>query len=202
MLRARLSYANVMSTIATFVALGGTSYAVARNSVGTAQLKRDAVTSQKVKDRSLRTSDLTPATRVNLRGSRGLRGPAGPQGPPGSVASGALTPDAWQRLELIGGWTNYSPAYEGAGYRKDKQGQVHLRGLVSQGSGVPPNSTIIAVLPAGYRPAQRQILTTYGGNPDGATRVDILPDGALTWGVGPASETDYTSLSGLSYWPD
>jgi hypothetical protein len=76
------------------------------------------------------------------------------------------------------------------------------RCLVAQGNGVPPSSTIIAVLPAGYRPAQRQILSTYGGNPDGAARIDILPDGALTWVVGPASETDYTSLSGLSYWPD
>jgi hypothetical protein len=197
-----LSYANVMSTIATFVALGGTSYAVARNSVGNAQLKRNAVTSLKVKDRSLRARDLAPATRVGLRGSRGLRGPTGPQGPAGSVASGALTPEAWQRLELIGGWANYGGPYEGAGYRKDKQGQVHLRGLVSQSGGLPPNSTIIAVLPAGYRPAQRQILTTYGGNSDGAIRVDILPDGALTWVVGPSAETDYTSLSGLSYWPE
>jgi hypothetical protein len=28
-------------------------------------------------------------------------------------------------------------------------------------------------------------------------RVDILPDGALTWVVGPAGETDYTSLRGF-----
>ena len=34
MRRPQLSYANVMSTIAVFIALGGTSYAVARNSVG------------------------------------------------------------------------------------------------------------------------------------------------------------------------
>ena len=33
--RPQLSYANVVSTGALFVALGGTSYAVARNSVGT-----------------------------------------------------------------------------------------------------------------------------------------------------------------------
>jgi hypothetical protein len=42
-LRASLTYANVMATVAVFVAVGGTSYAVAqlpRNSVGSKQLKR------------------------------------------------------------------------------------------------------------------------------------------------------------------
>ena len=195
------TYANVMSTIAVFIALGGTSYAVARNSIGNAQLKRNAVTSVKVKDRSLRAGDLSVATRGGLRGDRGLRGPTGPQGPAGSVAG--LNPEAWQPLGLIGGWGNYAvPGFEGAAYRKDKQGQVHLRGLVSQDSGLPSQSTIIAVLPAGYRPARRQVLTTNGGNPSGPGRIDILPDGALTWIVGPDQEKDFTSLSGLTFWPD
>jgi len=180
MRRPELGYANVMSTIAVFIALGGTSYAVARNSVGNAHLKRNAVTSTKVRDRSLRTNDLSPATRLKLRSSRGLRGPPGPQGPTGSIASDGLTAEAWHTLELIGGWKDYG-VYEGAGYRKDKQGHVHLRGLVTQGNGVPSSSAIIAVLPAGHRPARRQILSTYGGNPDGASRVDILPDGSLVW---------------------
>ena len=75
--------------------------------------------------------------------------------------------------------------YEAAGFRKDRQGQVHLRGLISQSAGVPSKSKIIAVLPAGYRPASRQILTTFGGAPPGVSRVDMLPDGALTWLIGP-----------------
>ena len=204
--RPRLSYANVMSTIAVFIALGGTSYAVARNSIGNAQLKRNAVTAAKVKDRSLGTSELSSAARASLRGSRGLRGPAGPQGEPGtasgSSAAQSLAPEAWQPLGPIGGWGNYSGGYEAAGFRKDRQGQVHLRGLISQGGGLPSKSKIIAVLPAGYRPAKRHILTTFGGAPPGVSRVDILPDGALTWVTGPDTERDYTSLSGLSYWPD
>jgi hypothetical protein len=58
-LRARLTYANAMSTIAVFVALGGGAYAVSvpRNSVGTQQLKANAVTGAKVKNRSLVLSD-------------------------------------------------------------------------------------------------------------------------------------------------
>ena len=45
----RLSYANVMSTIAVFVALGGSSYAalkLPRNSVGSAQIRNGAVQSR------------------------------------------------------------------------------------------------------------------------------------------------------------
>ena len=45
MRRPRLAIANVMSTRAGFIALGGTSYAVARNSIRSAQLKRNAVMS-------------------------------------------------------------------------------------------------------------------------------------------------------------
>ncbi|MGH2978168.1 MAG: hypothetical protein ACRDLQ_00850 [Solirubrobacterales bacterium] len=58
-LRSRLTYANAMSTIAVFVALGGGAYAVTvpRNSVGPKQLKKNAVTAAKVKNRSLLASD-------------------------------------------------------------------------------------------------------------------------------------------------
>jgi hypothetical protein len=51
-IRARISYANVVATIALFVVLGGTSYAalqLPRNSVGSQQLKRNAVTAAKIK---------------------------------------------------------------------------------------------------------------------------------------------------------
>lgn len=51
-LRSRLTYANVMATLALFIALGGASYAATqlpRNSVGPKQLKREAVNGAKVK---------------------------------------------------------------------------------------------------------------------------------------------------------
>jgi hypothetical protein len=54
-----MTYANAMSTIALFLALGGGAYAVSvpRNSVGPAQLKKSAVTATKVKDHSLLLTD-------------------------------------------------------------------------------------------------------------------------------------------------
>jgi hypothetical protein len=51
-LRKRLTYANVMATIAVFLALGGVSYAafkLPKNSVGAKQIKRGAVNGAKVK---------------------------------------------------------------------------------------------------------------------------------------------------------
>jgi hypothetical protein len=83
MRRPRPSYANVISSIALFVALGGTGYAVAklpRNSVGTTQLKANAVTSGKIRKGAVQASDLAPA----VRGGSGNRGPRGPAGPTGS----------------------------------------------------------------------------------------------------------------------
>jgi hypothetical protein len=91
-LRARLTYANVVSTIGLFVALGGGAYAAAtlpRNSVGTPQLKKNAVISSKVKDRSLLARDFKrgqlPAGPRGLTGPQGLQGIQGIQGPAGAT---------------------------------------------------------------------------------------------------------------------
>jgi hypothetical protein len=92
-LRAHVNFANVVSLTALFVALGGSAYALAipNNSVGTRQLRNDAVTSAKVKDRSLRAKDFR---RGQLpKGPQGPVGPVGPAGPPGpstGPASGVL----------------------------------------------------------------------------------------------------------------
>ncbi len=80
----RPTYANVMATAAMFVALGGTSYAVARlpkASVGEQQLKDSAVTSLKIKDGTIAAGDLAAsALLAGPRGARGAEGPTGPQG--------------------------------------------------------------------------------------------------------------------------
>ena len=64
--RRALSYANVCSTLALIVALGGVSWAATalpRDSVGTPQLKRNAVDTTRVRDASLATIDLRPGAR-------------------------------------------------------------------------------------------------------------------------------------------
>jgi hypothetical protein len=79
---------NAIACLALFVALGGTGYAaiaIPRNSVGTAQLKKGAVTGAKVKAHSLVGSDFKPGQLpAGPRGEAGAKGEAGPKGEAGA----------------------------------------------------------------------------------------------------------------------
>ena len=85
---------NAVAYLALIVALGGTSYAainLPNNSVGKKHLKKNAVVTKKVKDRSLLAKDFK---RGQLpRGAQGPAGPAGAQGPQGDPGA-AGTPGA------------------------------------------------------------------------------------------------------------
>jgi hypothetical protein len=78
----------VVACLALAVALGGTGYAATvlpRNSVGTVQLKNNAITAAKVKNFSLVRQDFKPGQLP-----AGARGPAGPAGAAGPGARWAL----------------------------------------------------------------------------------------------------------------
>src|SRR3954447_17861062 len=99
----RLNYANVVSSIALFVALGGTSYALTlpRNSVGSEQIRakavggseirKSAVSSSDVRNRSLGLQDLSLRARSSLRGVTGKTGPQGLPGPSGVTYRAAVS---------------------------------------------------------------------------------------------------------------
>src|SRR5258708_7690232 len=76
-LRRRLTYANVMSSIAVFLVLaGGTAFAASqlgKESVGTKQLKKEAVSLAKI----------NAAAKKSLKGATGQGGATGSQGPKG-----------------------------------------------------------------------------------------------------------------------
>ncbi len=94
----------VLAAIALLVALSGTAYAAGvlpAGSVGTAQLRDDAVISSKVKNGSLRAADFRagdlprgergPAGPEGPAGPGGPAGPAGPQGPKGDTGAAGPT---------------------------------------------------------------------------------------------------------------
>jgi hypothetical protein len=98
----RPSPAMVVACVALLVALTGTSVAavsqlVPRNSVGTAQLKGNAVVSTKVKNHSLLALD--------FKNGQIPAGPPGPPGPPGQTgAAGSPGPGArWALVRKDGG---------------------------------------------------------------------------------------------------
>jgi hypothetical protein len=103
-LRSNLNYANVMATIAVFVALGGGAYAAVSlpaNSVGKKQIRSNAVDGTKLTRGSVDTDELeadsvtrsrlSPWARRRLTedGRTGATGARGPQGPPGAPGPGA-----------------------------------------------------------------------------------------------------------------
>ena len=102
-IRAGLTYANVIATLALFLALGGGAYAafkLPKNSVGSKQIKKNAVNSSKVKDRSLLAGDFKagqlPAGAEGIQGPQGvqgLKGDPGQVGSPGAPGPAAITTD-------------------------------------------------------------------------------------------------------------
>jgi hypothetical protein len=124
-----------IALLALFVALGGTGYAalnVAKNSIGTKQLKRGAVknpdlaansvTGRKVKRRSLDSSD--------FKANSLPRGPQGPAGAAGSPAFGAVL----GRGEAVPAGTSFlAPS-----------GQLAASATENGVTSFTPNATIIA----------------------------------------------------------
>src|ERR671933_2158737 len=104
--RHRPSPSMVVASLALLFALTGTGIAAVtalpRNSVGTAQLRNNAVTSSKVRNRSLLARDfkrgqlprgpIGPAGQPGPPGSPGTRGPTGPAGP--AAGTGAAFPQS------------------------------------------------------------------------------------------------------------
>jgi hypothetical protein len=103
-MRRWFSYANVMATVAVFIALGGSSYAALR--IGSGQIADNSIRSKDIRDNQLRGKDVRdrsllakdfrtgqippgPAGRTGPAGPTGPQGPAGPStGPAGGDLSG------------------------------------------------------------------------------------------------------------------
>jgi hypothetical protein len=93
--RKHLTYANVMASLAVFLILGGGAAVAAgglgKNTVGSKQLKKNAVTAAKVKDGSLLGADFAPGQLpAGPAGAAGAKGATGPAGPAGVIAANSV----------------------------------------------------------------------------------------------------------------
>jgi hypothetical protein len=101
-----LSYANVIATLALFIALGGTATAAGRLLITGADVQDHSLTGADIKNGSIGTSALSSLARLNLKGAQGpaglagapgatgAAGPAGPQGDRGPAGTGVTTAKA------------------------------------------------------------------------------------------------------------
>lgn len=84
--RKRVTYSNVIATMALFIALGGVAVAAGlpRNSVGPKQLKRGAVTAAKIRKQAVNSAKLAPKSVIAGKLAENSVGP-------GNIGNGAVT---------------------------------------------------------------------------------------------------------------
>ncbi len=91
-LRDRLTFSNTISVIALFVALGGSAYAVGKNTIGSGQLKTGAVQRSDIAANSINSKKVARGSllRSDFRRGQLPRGAKGETGAPGAAgATGA-----------------------------------------------------------------------------------------------------------------
>jgi len=173
-IRKRLTYANVMSSIAVFLVLGGATAlaaGLAKNSVGSKQLKKNAVTAAKIKKNAITTTKIKKDAVTGTQVNEATLGTV-PSANSANTANTAGTANALSPLEathLVGapgepGFENGSFNFPGeggvsfnpVGFYKDHEGIVHLQGIAKGGSSTGVAS--VFTLPAGFRPAAGKLI--------------------------------------------
>ena len=104
-----------------------------------------------------------------------------------------LAQDAVQAPALLNGWVNHGGGFANAGFWKDREGMVHIQGLIRNGT--TATSTILFMLPVGYRPTARLLFTVNANNVFG--RVDVLPSGEVM--IATIASNAFLSLDGILF---
>jgi len=154
-LRGKLTFANVVSCLALFFALGGFAVAathLSKNSVGTNQIKKNAVVTSKIKNGSVTGAKVANGSLTGTQVNASTLGTV----PTAQTANTLAAPEAWHEVGTSGqpgflnSWANSTGVLhsETVAFYKDHEGVVHLRGAAISGTAEP-----IFDLPPGFRPA-------------------------------------------------
>jgi hypothetical protein len=188
----------VISLIALFVALGGTTYAATSlpaNSVGTRQLKNGAVTASKLNKRVAVKNAITAQNATYAKTAQNATALGGY--PASYFALAAIEPPhivgATNQPAFQNGWSGSVGADdEGLSFFKDSWGIVHLQGNAGN---VNPSTNTIFTLPTGYRPNKNLYFAVYGSG-GSAAYVQIGSNGNVTV-IGPSE--NYVGLSNVTF---
>lgn len=206
-----------MATIAIFIALGGSSYAVTQ--VNGKQIKNRSVTGAKLKRNTLtgtqvRESKLTTVPNARNAGNAGkldnLDSPAFQRA--GAAAGGALSGNypnpslsPGESFRAVGAagqpgfqnsWSNYGGGYATAAFYKDALGIVHLKGMITSGT----IGSVAFTLPPGYTPAEHSYFSVASrvvGSPQTAAAT-VLSNGSVQI-FNTNAGADPVSLNGISF---
>ena len=192
-IRNHLSFANLVSLMALFVALGGTTYAavtlpnnsvgikqIKKNAVGASEVRKNAVRSGEVRNGSLRRGDFAagqlPAGAKGDKGDQGIQGLQGLQGVPGVQGvqgePGVEAIDAFARVDKNAGRT-LEP--NDVGFAPQNKGIVQAN--VVPGEGGAATGTTCFNLPS--RPASAVVSLD---NADAGANVDLIASVAIDRG--------------------
>lgn len=203
--RGKLTYANVMATIALFVALGGASYAAVKlpkNSVGTKQIKNKSITGAKVANGAITGVKIAPGSiggpALNLSSIGTV--PSAAHATSADTATRAATAERAEGVpapEALHVVTNFEPGCSAAatgtlgpvGFYKDAFGEVHLVGSTF----CTAENTDAFVLPPGFRPAT-EILQPTVGDAKATGELLVLPSGVVR-----AFDSKNATLFGVSF---
>jgi phage minor structural protein len=106
--------------------------------------------------------------------------------------SGTIINEARINASLMNGWLNYMGGYHYASYWKDKNGVVHITGVIKNGS----VGYAAFTLPAGYRPTGREIFRCICAG-DQTARIDVDTNGNVI--IMSCPNTGWLSLAGISF---
>jgi hypothetical protein len=164
-LRARLTFANVVSVIALFLALGGSAYAfhLGKNSVGSKQLKKNAVVTAKIKKEAVTANKVKKGTLTGTQIDASTLGTV-PTAQTANIANSVAPSETFHEVGAPGqpgflnGWSNLGVSAGGipetVAFYKDQEGVVHLRGEAISGT----EGTFIFKLPPGDRPSSGRVI--------------------------------------------